>query len=128
MRIAALALALSLVAPSIARAEPYEFFACKFREGKTMADFDAWLPKFKAAASKVKDGSTVVILTPMYAENAPDFYWMGWYPDGAKFGIGLRDYFEKGIGDEVEAALAQIVDCSASASLWLGRTVYQQKD
>lgn len=127
MRIALLVLTLALLAPSVARAEPYEFFACNFREGKTMADLDRWLPTFRTAAAKIEDGGTVVILTPLYAENAPDFYWMGWYPDGAKLGVGLRDYFEKGIGDQAEAALAEIVDC-ASSSLWLGRTVYRQTD
>jgi hypothetical protein len=128
MRSVLLALALFLAAPSIAYAEPYEFFACNFLEGKTMADLEAWLPKFSAAASQVKDGSTAVILTPLYAENAPDFFWMGRYPDGEKLGIGIRDYYEKGVGDAVEAELRTIVDCSASSSLWLGRTVYQQKD
>lgn len=128
MRAAALLAFLALSTASAAHAELYAFYECNFRPGKNMADLDAWVAKYRGTLKRIEDGSEVVFLTPQFAANAPDLYWLEIYPDGAKLGIGLRDYFEKGVGAEADAAVAAIVDCTKSNSLWWGRTVYRQRE
>ena len=127
MRKLGIAIAIVLLGSAAANAEVYEFLACKFREGKTMADLNRVIPVLNAANDQYKDGYQAVVLTPQYATNAPDFFWMGVWPDAEKMGLGLRAFFEKGIGNEALADLNAVVDCSADNSLWFGRTVYQQK-
>jgi hypothetical protein len=129
MRAFAISMILACLGASAAAAEPYEFLSCNFRAGKTMADLDAWLPTFAAANDQYKDGYKAVVMTPVYAEapNTPDFFWMGTWPDFEKLGLGQRNWFEKGVGSKAIAALDAIADCTSATSLWLGRTVYQQK-
>jgi hypothetical protein len=130
MKFAAIVFGLALLCPSLAQAEPYEFVACNFREGKGMADLDKWLVDWKATVDALerKGGYTAVVLTPQYAGEAaiPDFYWMGTWPDAGAMGAGLKEYFEDGAGSDAEKAASRIMDC-AGRSLWWGRTVYQAK-
>lgn len=108
-------------------ADPYEFIACSYKEGKGAADLDRWVAASKEVLDSAGDDYSAVVLTPQYADGdqLPDFYWMGKWPTAEKLGVGLGSWFEQGKGDKAMAALAKIADCP-SASLWWGRTVYTQ--
>ena len=131
MRLAAIVFSLLISYGSVAHGATYEILGCMFEEGKGMADLDAWLPKFKATADATKTkagGYKAVILTPQYgdAPNAPDFIWLGTWPDAALMGSAMKEYFEDGVGASVQKEFAAIATCKAT-SLWWGRTVYQAK-
>jgi hypothetical protein len=129
MRFAGIACVLALVYAPLALAEPYEFYACNFKEGRGEADLDKWIVQWKAVADKLKSpGYAAVVLTPQYAgnEDTPDFFWMGTWPDASAMGAVLKEWVEEGLGTAVSEAGDKIMDCEA-ASLWWGRKVYGGK-
>ncbi len=128
MRNMAIAIGLLVFGASVAHAEPYEFIACNFNDGKGMADMDRWVASHKGVLDSTLDGYQATVLTLQYGDSAelPDFFWMGVWPDAGKLGLGLANWFEKGAGDKAMADLAKVADC-ASSSLWWGREVYSQK-
>lgn len=128
MRLAAIVVCLALFSAPLAQAQPYEFLACNFVEGKGMADLDKWIADFTKVANKMENRRyTATILTAQFAEeDQPDFFWMGMWPDAAMMGASLKEYFEDGAGAEIETAFGEIAVCRGN-SLWWGRQVYEGK-
>lgn len=91
-----------------------------------MADFDKWVPKWKAVVDKLKmkDQFRAEILTPRYdaESDLPDFFFMDAFPDGTALGSALSEYLDGGAGDAVTVELNKFATCKGS--LWIGRKIY----
>lgn len=96
------------------KANPVEFFACNFHDGKGMADLDKVIDKFKAYADQNDAGYTAWTLTAQFTndseEDAFDVGWLGAWPDGNAFGKSQDNWMTK--GRDVAKAFDAVIDCS----------------
>jgi len=89
---------------------PVDYLACNFREGKSMADLNPLLEKFRAYANKNDTGYSAWLLTPEYRSDADyDIAWMGSWPSGVAFGVSMEKWHST--GKQLAGEFAQVVDC-----------------
>lgn len=96
------------------KANPVEFFACNFQDGKGMADLNNVIEKFKAYADQNDVGYTAWTLTPQFTNDGDDAFdvgWLGAWPDGNAFGKSQDNWMTK--GRDVAKAFGAVIDCSS---------------
>ena len=93
-----------------AKVRPVEVYACKFRDGKTMDDFNDWAKRWNRFMDKNGDNDyQAVVLTPSFtAEFAFDIGWVGYTSSGVALGNALDTWRDKSgdLNEEVYSILA----------------------
>ena len=122
----ALAGLLLTASPSIAQVSddgmgkvlPVEVYACKYNEGKTVADLNPIIDRWNEFADDNDlDNYAAWMLTPFFFTPEQDFdmLWLGAWSDGNAMGAGLQNWIED--GQELGAAFSEVVDCVAHVAL-----------
>jgi hypothetical protein len=94
-----------------AAAIPVDYRACRFLEGKSMADLDKVTAKFREFANKSDTGYAAWTLTPQYETGLGlDVAWLGAWPSAEAFGVSMEGWMKNGRG--LQAEFDQVIDCS----------------
>ena len=110
------AIAAETVAEIGANANPVDFRACNFREGKDQLDLAPLLVKFRNYAKQKDVGYAAWILKPeFHSSHEFDFGWLGAWPDGIAYGNSMERW--KRDGKSLAAEINSVVDCSSSHEL-----------
>jgi hypothetical protein len=115
------ALSASWLQPALAddystKGTPVEFRACKFLEGKTMADLNPVMVKFREYANKGDFDYAAWVLTPQFHNGVDyDFGWLGAWPNGEAFGVSMEKWTSA--TNPMAAEFNAVVDCSLSHGL-----------
>ena len=97
---------------------PVEIYACKFNEGKGMADLEAVISRWNQFMDDKKINTYAAwTLTPYYFTEEQDFdvIWLGAYKDGNAFGSGTDTWLAS--GGELAAAYNEVVTCAGHIGL-----------
>ena len=79
------------------KANPVDFRACNFREGKDELDLAPLLVKFRSYAKQKDVGYAAWILKPEFQDTAEfDFGWLGSWPDGVAYGVSTERWKTQG--------------------------------
>ena len=93
---------------------PVEFWGCKFNEGHDMADLMQWTEDWNKVIDELPDdGYNAWVMTPMFSSTMTsiDFLWAGGWPDYAKMGSGLNDFFFSETGAASFSRFEEISTC-----------------
>ena len=93
---------------------PVEFWGCKFNEGHNLSDLMQWTEEWNKVIDDLPDdGYNAWVMTPMFSSMMTnvDFLWVGAWPDYAKMGSGLNDFFFSESGSESFARFEEISTC-----------------
>ncbi len=100
----------TLLAMENAKAQPVEFRACNFREGKTMQDLDQVTAKFREYANANDVGYAAWTLTPeFHTGESFDVGWLGAWPDGIAYGVSMEKW--KSPDNKLLPEFAAVIDC-----------------
>ena len=109
-------------AAKAAGANPVDFRACNFREGKDELDLAPLLVKFRSYANQKDVGYAAWILKPeLHSSDEFDFGWLGSWPDGVAYGTSMERW--KKDGKSLAAEFNSVVDCSARHELAMSRPI-----
>ncbi len=101
---------------------PIEFRACNFREGKTMADLNPVIVKFREYANKNDFDYAAWVLTPQFHSGIDyDIAWLGAWPDGVSFGVSMEKWTSP--TNPLAAEFNAVVDCSVRHELAESRPI-----
>ncbi len=101
-------------ADGLGKVLPVELFACSFRDGKGIADFNQVVERWNAYMDdNDADSYAAWILRPYFygPEQEFDLLWLGAWRDGNAMGEGQHDWIAN--GGELTAAFFEVVDCDA---------------
>jgi len=103
-------------------ANPVDFRACNFREGKDELDLAPLLVKFRNYANQKDVGYAAWILKPELHSSADfDFGWLGSWPDGVAYGTSMERW--KKDGKALAREFNTVVDCGAGHELAMSRPI-----
>tara|TARA_R110001599_G_scaffold244233_1_gene444181 strand:+ start:12580 stop:13326 length:747 start_codon:yes stop_codon:yes gene_type:complete len=106
----------ALAAETAANANPVDFRACNFRDGKDELDLAPLLVKFRNYANQKDVGYAAWILKPEFHSSAEfDIGWLGSWPDGIAYGTSMERWKKE--GKALAAEFNSVVDCSARHEL-----------
>lgn len=112
----------AVTAEEAINANPVDFRACNFREGKDMLDLAPALVNFRNYAKQKDVGYAAWILKPeMQNEAGFDFGWLGSWPDGVAYGVSTERWKKK--GNAVAAEINSVVDCSGHHQMAMSRPI-----
>ena len=104
------------------KANPVDFRACNFREGKDELDLAPLLVKFRSYANQKDVGYAAWILKPEFQDTAEfDFGWLGSWPDGVAYGVSTERW--KTQGKTLAREINSVVDCSGRHEMALSRPI-----
>jgi hypothetical protein len=103
-------------------ANPVDFRACNFREGKDMLDLQPALVNFRNYAKQADTGYAAWMLIPELQNEATfDFAWLGSWPDGVAYGVSMERWKKK--GNAVAAEINSVVDCGSHHQMAMSRPI-----
>ena len=96
-----------------AKAQPVEFWSCKFNEGKGMDDLEKATKSFNKWARKHDRDYVAWIMTPdTYGpDNTTEVAWLGSWPDGNAWGKSQDAWRDS--GEKVAEGFFEAIDCDA---------------
>ena len=101
-------------AQTMAATNPVEFWGCKFNDGMGMGDLMEWTEEWGEVVDDLPDdGYNAWVMTPMFKSNMTDldFLWVGAWPDFARMGSGLGDFFNSDTGSATFTKFVEISTC-----------------
>ena len=112
----------AVAAEEAIQANPVDFRACNFREGKDMLDLQPALVNFRNYAKQKDTGYAAWILKPELQDEAGfDFGWLGSWPDGVAYGVSTERWKKK--GNAVAAELNTVIDCGSHHQMAMSRPI-----
>ncbi|MCB1687400.1 MAG: hypothetical protein KDI33_02890, partial [Halioglobus sp.] len=116
----------ALAADPAVKGAPIDFRACNFRDGKTMADLEPVLVKFREYANKNDFDYAAWVLTPQFHSGIDyDIGWLGAWPDGVAFGVSMEKWNSP--TNPLVAEFNAVIDCSLSHGLAESRPINAQE-